>query len=392
MFENLERQPPDPILALADAYARDPRHGKIDLGIGVYRDGSGNTPIFAAVKAAEHHLANTQITKAYLGPGGNLRFAELLGPVVLGGLRSLHGLQTPGGTAAVKLGAELVARANPSARIWLGLPSWPNHAPIFQSAGLAVQTYSYFDPQAQELRFDEMMEAIGAAQPGDVVVLQACCHNPTGIDPSIEQWEHLADVIERTGAIALVDVAYQGLGAGLERDMAGPRLVVDQAREAIVTVSCSKNFGLYRERVGCLYWKAESEELSRTVMTNAFAVSRVTYSMPPDHGAAIVAHILGDEALCLIWKNELECMRERIRSVRIALANEARRSGLQMGLGTGSGMFAILPLEPHYIEELRTRFGIYMTRAGRINVAGLLDEHVPVLVRALASLLNQNTL
>lgn len=389
MFEMLERQPPDPILALVTAFEADDRPGKVDLGIGVFKDASGRTPVLASVKAAERYLAAEQTTKAYLGPEGNRAFVDLLKPLVFGErapLPCLAGIQTPGGTGAVRLGAELVARARPGARVWLGLPSWPNYSPIFRALGLEVRTYRHFNPATQALRFDEMLTALGEARSGDVVVLQACCHNPSGVDPTLDQWALIADVVAQTNAVPFLDVAYQGLGQGLEEDIRGARLVLERSAEALVSVSCSKNFGLYRERTGALYWQSECDIVSNAALSNALAASRASYSMPPDHGAAVVAHILADAELTNRWRDEIGGMRLRIDNMRQLISREAASRGVALSLEGGRGMFAMLPLNTDDVVILREREAIYIAGNGRVNLAGLQEADVEKVVNALALL------
>lgn len=380
LFEGLTPQPPDVVLSLIRAFAEDPREGKIDLGVGVYRDAAGRTPVFAAMKAAETRLLETQATKAYLGPEGDFGFLEAIAPVAFGqGLSAaqMFGVQTPGGTGALRLAAELANAGRSAARIWLGTPSWPIHGQIFAEAGLTVRTFEQYDAFEQRLMFEEMMTALGQAEAGDVVLLHGCCHNPSGADPSAEQWRQIATLVAERGLVPLIDLAYQGLGDGLEPDAAGLRAVLDVCETAMVAYSCDKNFGLYRERTGALFVRAgRHQEAART---NVLKFARCAWSMPPDHGAAAARIILEDEALSAEWRAELETCRRRLASVRQALAEAEPRLA---AIGEQKGMFSILPLTPDQVGRMRQDFGVYMLGNGRINLAGLTPSNIPAFVRA----------
>lgn len=373
MFEALAPIAPDPLLKLIPLFQADARPDKIDLGVGVYRDDEGRTPVFAAVKAAEQRLLSDQPTKAYLGAQGDVEFTRALGELAFAGApdRTRVGLQTPGGTAALRVGAELIRRARPQATVWLSIPTWPNHEPIFRALGMTVATYDYFDGAAQAVAFEAMTAALEKAQAGDVVLVQACCHNPTGADPSPDQWRALADQMARKGLIPFVDLAYLGLGRGVVEDVEGLGALLARCDEAIVAVSGSKSFGLYRERVGALYATAESASARAAVETHLASIARGLYSMPPDHGAAVVRMILRDPVLRESWRAELEAARQRI--VRMRQAFGARdRAGLALGaMRDQMGMFSTLPLSDAQIARLRTEHGVYMTDAGRINLAGI---------------------
>ena len=384
LFGGLKPQAPDALLSLIGLYRADDRPEKLDLGVGVYRDLDGETPVLRAVKAAEARLLEGQCTKAYLGPEGDLAFLELLKPIIFGHARDdAFGVQTPGGTGALRLGAELIAAARPGARIFMGAPSWPNHPQIFDLTRLRTITYPYFDPDTQAVRFDEMMEALRTAEPGDALLLQACCHNPTGADLSMSQWRLVADLVARRGLTPLIDLAYQGLGAGLEQDAAGMRVVLAAAPDALLAYSCDKNFGLYRERVGALFALSRSPSRLNLAATNIKALARANWSMPPDHGAAVVRVILECHELTKTWNAELESMRRRILDVREALATSAPTL---KGLIHQHGLFAQLPLSPPQVARLRDQFGVYMAGSGRINLAGLTPETVPLFAQAYAYL------
>lgn len=384
MLDDLQPQPPDGLLALIRAFHEDPRADKLDLGVGVYRDESGNTPVFRAVKAAERRLFEGQTTKAYLGPEGDMRFVELLRPIVFGpsdpGAR-LIGVQSPGGTGALRLAAELIVAARPGARIHLGLPSWPNHAPMFRAAGLQVVTFPYVDIVAQRLNIDAMISALEGAEAGDAVLLNGCCHNPTGVDLDLGQWDAVAEIVARRGLLPLIDFAYQGLGRGLEADATGFRRVLDAVDEALVAYSCDKNFGVYRDRTGAVYAKARDARGADIVLGNLAGLARVNWSMPPDHGAAAVRLVLEDAELTRDWRSELEGMCARINAVRAALARADARLAF---LTRQSGMFCNLALPKGAVERLRAEHGIYMAGSGRMNLAGLQVGDAGKLVAALA--------
>jgi len=381
-FAALRPQAPDPLLSLIKLFRDDPRAEKLDLGVGVYRDEAGATPVFHAVKQAEALLLSSQQTKSYLGPEGDHEFLEVLKPIVFGarGPDGFFAVQTPGGTGALRLAAELAAAGRPGARIWLGTPSWPIHRNIFEAAGLHVETYPVFDAATQRLLFGAMVQALEGAAPGDIVLMHGCCHNPTGADPSAEEWRVIADLLSRRGLVPLVDLAYQGLGGGLAEDAAGLRLLADACDEMIVAYSLDKNFGLYRERTGALFVRScDHHELVRA---NLLQLARCLWSMPPDHGAAVARIILQDEALTGRWLAELSVMRRRLREVRGLLG--AAIPALAP-LAEHNGLFALLPLRPDQVERLRSEHGVYMAGSGRINLAGLTAATAPAFTQALKS-------
>ena len=385
LFDGLKPQAPDALLALIGLFAADPRTDKIDLGVGVYRDESGATPVFRAVKAAEARLLQTQTSKSYLGPEGDARFTELLKPVVFGDkadLGNVVGVQTPGGTGALRLAAELIGAAKPGTKVWVGTPTWPNHPPVFASARLDIQTYRYFDQASQTILFDEMMDALGRAEAGDVVLLHGCCHNPTGANLTGLQWADVAELVARRSLIPLVDLAYQGLGEGLDQDAAGLRLILESAGDVIAAFSCDKNFGLYRDRVGALYVRTQASAQAELVLSNMLALARPNWSMPPDHGAAVVRLILDDAELAADWKKELTSMRLRIAEVRKALADGDSFFAPQL---QQQGMFSLLPLNPDQVLTLRKEHAVYMAGSGRVNLAGLTLKTVPKFIEAVKS-------
>ena len=377
LFDRLEAQKSDSLLQLIALCNADPRAEKIDVGVGVYRDASGGTPILRCVKAAEKILLETQETKSYLGSAGDTRFVELIRPIVFGEGAAddsrIVGVQTPGGCGALRLGAELIVAADKGARIYVGKPTWPNHEPLISCAGVEMVTHPYYDPQTHRILFDEMMSALGGARAGDLVLLHGCCHNPTGADLSADQWRAVAELVSHKGLIPFVDLAYQGLGNGLEADAEGTRLVVEAAEQALVAHSCDKNFGVYRERTGSLFVKASSREGAEVVMGNLLSLARTMWSMPPDHGAAVARIVLDDPELRADWRAELDEMCGRIRSLRARLAGYDERLAF---IGEQNGMFSMLPLSKEAVLALREERGIYMADSGRFNVVGLSDESV----------------
>lgn len=383
LFDRLEEQKSDSLLQLIALCDADPRPDKIDVGVGVYRDAAGGTPILRAVKKAERLLWERQETKAYLGSQGDARFTELIRPIVFGDAGAaderIVGLQTPGGCGALRLGADLVTKANPGARILVGQPTWPNHGPLIECAGVEMVPHPYYDPASRHILFDEMMAALGKARAGDLVLLHGCCHNPTGADLSAEQWADVAEAVARRGLVPFVDLAYQGLGNGLEADAAGARRVVEAAEQAIVAQSCDKNFGVYRERVGNLFVKAASAKAAKIAYGNLLQLSRTMWSMPPDHGAAIVHIVLEDPELRSDWNTELREMCARIRSLRARLAAYDERLAF---IDRQNGMFSMLPLSQAQVLELREEKGIYMANSGRFNVVGLSDDNVDIFAAA----------
>ncbi len=384
MFETLAEQPADALLALIGLFRDDPRSTKLDLGVGVYRDETGATPIMVAVKAAERILLESRTTKSYLGPEGDLAYVDLLKPIAFGadpGPR-MTGVQTPGGTGALRLGAELIAMAKPGAKVLVGTPTWPNHAPILKATGLALVAHPFFDAATQTIDFAALKAAVGAAGPGDVVLLHGCCHNPAGADLSDAEWDELAALLAERGVTPFVDLAYQGLGRGLDEDAYGTRRLIATLPEVIVAYSCDKNFGLYRERVGAVYVLARDEAAAASVKSNLAMLARVNWSMPPDHGAAIVRTVLESAELTAIWREELDRMGARVRAVRAALAAAEPRLAY---LARQQGMFSTLPLAKAQIESLRVDHAVYMAGSGRINLAGLQVGDVPAFVTALAA-------
>lgn len=388
MLDQLQPQPADALLALIKLHDADPRADKIDLGVGVYRTNTGATPVFAAIKTAEQRLVDGQDSKAYLGPEGDMGFVEALEPWIFGrdiDAGRIRGMQTPGGTGAVRLAAALAARSG-ARRVHLGIPSWPNHQQIFDDLGLETVPFTHATPDGAA-DGAAVLAAIHSAGPHDAVLLHGCCHNPTGIEYTLEQWRAIAAALADSPALPILDLAYHGLGAGMEEDVAGARIVLAAVREALIAYSCDKNFGLYRDRVGALYFMPRDGAHLDTIASNANALARAAWSMPPDHGAAAVRLVLEDEGLTANWQDELTAMRERMRRVRERLAAADNVvPGLNLAaIGQGNGLFAMLPLDKAQVEALRRDHGIYMAGSGRINVAGLTEANTPKFVTALAA-------
>ncbi len=371
-FENLGAIPADPMLSLIQRVASDPRDGKIDLGVGVYQDAEGRTPVFDSVKQAESHLVRTQSTKAYLGAGGDAGYVEQLTAHALGGNLGLRGIQTIGGTGALRLAGELLVRGAPERRIWIGLPTWTNHEPLMRAAGLRIAHCDLDDPARGGLRHEVLLDALRDAPAGDAFLVQASGHNPTGIDPDPALWQAFADVAVARRLVPLVDLAYQGLGAGWREDVAPIAPLLERVPRLLVAYSCDKNFGLYRERVGALFHRGANPEETARVHDHLLAIARVGYSMPPDHGAAIVRTILADPRLRAQWRAELDAARDRLASMRATLACRGRVGEVDLAaLAAGHGMFAQLPLSAPAIQRLQAEHAVYLAPSGRMNLAGL---------------------
>lgn len=390
MFETLKPQAQDAILALIQMYRDDPRPDKIDLGVGVYKDATGLTPVMRAVKTAERTLWETERSKTYTGLAGEPDFHAAMAGLILGGdfgMDRVSAIATPGGTGAVRQALELILRAAPSATVWVPDPTWPNHTSIIGYLGLPMRTYRYFDPETRGVDCDGMLADLATVRPGDVVLLHGCCHNPTGADPTSAEWARVADLLVAKGAVPLVDLAYQGFGAGLEADAAATRLIVARSPETLVAASCSKNFGIYRERTGILL-AVGSPERRATVQGNLAWLNRQNYSFPPDHGSRLVTMILGDPVLRADWQAELDDIRASMSDLRSSLARNLRQitGSDRFGFVAGHrGMFSRLGLSPAQVESLRRDHAVYMVGDSRINIAGLNAKTVPVLARAIAA-------
>ena len=394
MFENLKALPPDAILRLIAEHRDDPRDSKIDLGVGVYRDEHGNTPVMSAVKKAERWLVETQTTKTYLGSGGDPQFNAEMQALIFGtaetGNDRLTTLQTPGGSGSLRVAAGLILRARPNASVWASEPTWANHVPLLGGAGISLQTYPYYDPARNSIRFGEMLKALQVAPKGDIVLLHGCCHNPTGMDLDTEQWQDVARVVVERNLIPFIDIAYQGLADGIDEDAFAPRHFVGRVPELIVSASCSKNFGLYRDRVGSLTLLSDSVATSVKVRSQAMNIVRTMYSMPPDHGAAVVQRILGDDDLRAEWTAEVDAVRKRLKDMRALLSAALRDKAPGHDFShveRANGMFSFLGISAAQVEQLKRDYGVYMVDSSRINVAGITRQNVEYLAESIAAVL-----
>ncbi len=394
MFQHLDRLNPDAILGLMAQFRADPSPRKVDLGVGVFRDLSGNTPVLECVRRAERTVLGAQSTKSYVAAAGRAEFNDAVVELVLGaahGARSARRVrtaQTPGGCGALRVGAELIRAAAPETTVYVSDPTWGNHMPLLGSSGLRLERYPYYDARKSEVRFEDLLERLDRAAPGDVVLVHACCHNPTGADLSTAQWRRLTQLFLQRQLTPFIDLAYQGFGADLEEDAAAIRLVADSVPEALVAVSYSKNLGLYRERVGALITVSDSAQRADAVQSHVLQIARSIYSMPPDHGAAIAACIFADPSLRQSWIEELGGMRRRIDDMRSLLASELRTV---TGLGRFDflerqhGMFSLLGVSPDTVEALRSRHRIYMLGDSRMNLAGITPGNVGYVAQAIAA-------
>jgi aspartate aminotransferase len=392
VFETLSRLNEDAILGVMAKYRADPSPLKIDLGVGVYRDAEGHTPVLECVRIAERRIVDAQVTKTYVAPAGREEFNAAVVDLVLGRDhlavvdRRVIAVQTPGGCGALRVGAELLRAAAPDATIHVSDPTWANHLPLLGGAGLRLQRYPYYDAAAHRLSFDAMIERLQRAPAGDVVLLHACCHNPTGADLDDDQWHIIAELLSRRGLVPYLDLAYQGFGLDLDADAQGVRSIASRLPECLIATSFSKNLGLYRERVGALLVVGASEERAAAIRSHVLQIARSIYSMPPDHGAAIATEIFTDPALRRNWVAELATMRERVRAMRRLLADSLRRQGGDDGydyLAHQRGMFSLLGAPPAVVERLREEFHVYMTADGRMNLAGLTPSNVDPLAHAI---------
>ena len=390
MFDKLTAQPKDKILALMAQYGADPRSDKIDLGVGVYKDATGKTPVMRAVKAAEQAIWQAQDSKSYVALAGDPEFSEGMIDLVLAQTlprAQIAAVATPGGTGAIRQGFELIRMAAPDATVWLSAPTWPNHPSILKYLKMPMAEYRYFDTQTCGVDFEGMLADLAKVKRGDVVLLHGCCHNPTGANLNSGQWDALIAVLQESGATPFIDIAYQGFGDGLLQDAALTRKIVSALPHSMIAASCSKNFGIYRERTGVLMVTAQTPTLIALAQENMAFLNRQNFSFPPDHGARIVSTILNDTTLRTDWMAELEEMRLNMLSLREALADALRRetSSDRYGfIAHHRGMFSRLGVSAGVVEKLRAKYGVYMVADSRINVAGLNAQSVPKLAHAIA--------
>lgn len=390
MFETLSPPKPDAIIALMQAFAADTRTDKIDLGVGVYRDEDGRTPVMRAVKSAEARIVETQDSKSYLSLAGDAAYLVQMEQLLLGGAvpsARVAAVGTPGGTSAVRQICELVRHTRPEAVVWVSAQTWPNHLPLISAAGLSSRPYRYLDPDGGGLDHIGLFADLEQVQAGDIVLIHGCCHNPTGVDLGVQDWAELAAVLARRGAVPFVDMAYQGFGEGLDADAGGLRHLAARLPEVLVAASCSKNFGLYRERVGIAM--AVVPEPQRATLAAVLAgLSRQAFAFPPDHGGRVVSTILGDAALRHDWQSELDAMRIRVQQNRRKLAlalRDATGSDRFAAVGAQNGMFSLLPLTRDQVLHLRATHGVYILDDGRANMAGLSARNIETCARAIAN-------
>ena len=396
MFDSLKALPADPILGLGIKYKKDTNPLKIDLGVGVYKDAAGNTPILNCVKKAEQHRLSTELSKAYISPGGSPLFNAEIAKLIFGSDHKVlaegraRTISTPGGTGALRVAGEFIQSCKAGATIWVSNPTWANHNGVFAAAGLNVKTYPYYDYENKSLDFDGMLNALKEVGKDDVVLLHACCHNPSGMDLNKEQWQQVADVAKSVGFTPLLDMAYQGFGTGLEDDAYGLRLMAESVEEMIICSSCSKNFGLYRERIGACTIIGKSSTAVDLAQSVLLYNARVIYSMPPAHGAAIVETILTSEELRTEWHSELKGMRDRISDNRNLIVAKLIENGVTQDfshISRQSGMFSFLGLSPEQVQQLQDDYSIYLVGSSRMSIAGYSTDNVDYLAQSIAKVL-----
>lgn len=396
MLDNLSPLPPDPILGTTVACRTDDNPNKVDLGVGVYKDDNGNTPIFEAVREAEQRVLADQDTKVYVSPPGDARFIAGVTRELFGldhqavGDQRIGAVQAPGGSGALRVGAGLLLRAKPDTQLWVSTPTWGNHIPLLGAAGLQMQQYPYYDRSTHSIQFDQMLDTLKQRGPGDVVLLHGCCHNPCGADLSRDQWDAVGDLADERGFTPYVDIAYHGLGEGLEQDAYGVRMLSARLPEMLISYSASKNFGLYRERTGLALTVNATAEGARTDTSQMANIARELYSMPPAHGASIVGTILDDKALTASWEHEVSQMRTRLNGLRALLAGRlAHATGTDEFdyIAGERGMFSFLGLSPEQVGQLQADHSVYPIPSSRINVAGITKDNVDYVATAIASVM-----
>ena len=389
MLGSLESRPPDKIIALIQEFRDDPRERKVDLGVGVYRDASGNTPIMRAVKSAEKTLWDRETTKAYTSMAGDPGYLRSMTDLVLGGAVEkdrISAAHTPGGTGAVRQALELLKFAAPDATVHISSPSWPNHNTMARHLSFRVSEYSYFDSETKGVAFEAMLSDLGKAEPGDAVILHGCCHNPTGANLDLSQWRTLVELLIERKLLPIMDIAYQGFGDGLEEDAAGLRILAGQCPETLIAASCSKNFGIYKERTGILFAIAPDRKTRDLTQSNLAHINRQNFSFPPDHGSRLVTMVLQDEQLRADWESEVADIRTSMQQLRAQLVQELQRrsnSDRFAFLKSHKGMFSLLGATPEQVAFMRREKGIYMVGDSRVNIAGLNGDSVPVLAEAM---------
>ena len=398
MFNHLQAIPPDPILGLIAAYAEDPNPKKIDLGIGVYRDENGDTPMLDCVSQAEKRLLDLQTTKTYLGPQGVAGFNSAITDVIFGADSEavsqgrVRTIQTPGGTAALRVAADLINVAKPESAVWASDPTWANHGAVFSAADVTMSSYPYFDAVNSELRYDAMMAALRERGPDDIVLFHACCHNPCGVSPNPEQWHAIADLAVERGFTPMVDIAYMGFERGIDEDALAVRLFAERCPEVLVASSCSKNFAMYRDRVGALSIVAETADKASDIVSVINNLTRPNYSMPPAHGPHVIDIILHDSELTAQWVEEVAGMRDRINGLRRTMSEKLSASGIRRDfsfLTRQTGMFSFLGISVDQVQRLRNEFSIYTVNSSRVNIASFNESNMDYFVESLAAVLDE---
>lgn len=396
MFNKLTAMPADPILGLLTQYREDTHPQKVDLGVGVYKDPAGHTPILNCVKKAEKFRLDTETTKVYIGPTGSPQFNTLMTELAFGAGHSaiianrIRTVSTPGGTGALRVAGDFIKRCNPNSVLWVSDPTWANHTGLFEAAGITVKTYPYYDYDSKSLKFDEMLAALAQVSPDDVVLFHACCHNPSGMDFTTEQWDKVVAQTKDQGFTPLIDMAYQGFGDGVDIDAYGVRQMAAAVDNMILCSSCSKNFGLYRERIGSCSVIAKDANTANIAQSVLLYVVRCLYSMPPAHGAAIVETILGSKELTQEWLDELKVMRDRINGNRSILVDKLKANGVDRDfsfIARQKGMFSFLGVNPEQVARLQKEFSIYMVGSSRISIAGISEDNVDYLAQSIAKVL-----
>lgn len=396
MFNSLIAMPADPILGLLTQYREDTHPQKVDLGVGVYKDPTGVTPILSCVKKAEKYRLDTETTKVYIGPTGSPQFNTLMTELAFGAGHSaiianrIRTVSTPGGTGALRVAGDFIKRCNPNAVLWVSDPTWANHIGLFEAAGITVKTYPYYDYDSKSLKFDEMLAALSQVSPDDVVLFHACCHNPSGMDLTTEEWDKVIALTKEQGFTPLIDMAYQGFGDGVDIDAYGVRQMAAAVDNMILCSSCSKNFGLYRERIGSCSVIAKDANTANIAQSVLLYVVRCLYSMPPAHGAAIVETILGSAELTHEWLDELKVMRDRINGNRAILVDKLKANGVNRDfsfIARQKGMFSFLGVAPEQVARLQKEFSIYMVGSSRISIAGISEDNVDYLAQSIAKVL-----
>ena len=396
MFESLKPVAIDPILGLMIAFKADTRPVKIDLGVGVYQDDHGRTPVMEAVKIAQARLMELETTKSYQGMAGDPDYNQRMLGLLFGEQHSImssgrvKSIQAPGGSGALRVGAEVIRRARPESKLWIGVPTWPNHIPLLGGAGFEIKEYPYYDMGSRQINSQAMMDALRSVPAGDMVLLHGCCHNPTGADLSHDQWGEIADLALERGFIPFIDTAYQGLGDGLDEDSYGMRMMAERLPELVIASSCSKNFGLYRERTGSITFIAETPDQADIVVSQAMSTARSIYSMPPAHGALLVSMVLGDDQLRAQWQAELEAVRLRIKSMRTLLCDSLQDNEAGMdftNIKEQKGMFSFLGITSEQLQRLREEFGIYIVSSTRVNLAGVNSNNIEYLSQSILTVL-----